>query len=186
MTDDSAPKVHWKVEQKELREENARLKAQLAGEAPPVTETVGAPTEVEGFSPEPVFIDRVLAEVAAGLDFRGGSMSNVIEKIYERVAYVRKTRRIIVDLAKRLGFDEEWPTLAAMGLSGSTGLPVVPKVKPAPSNAPAVVIDAPAMPTNSKPNAAAILAAFGNPKKGIAAEVSQRPEPARELATAAT
>lgn len=139
---------------------------------------------------EEEFIDRTLTEIAAGLDFRGGSMGNVVEKLYERLDAVVKTRRIIVEVLDQIGPGERWPQFIALERNGSTGerkarishtpFPGTQTPKaPAPEVPP--VTDGGMPIRQSHPTRDEILQAVtgGDPRAGILREVEARPEPVR-------
>ncbi len=92
-----------------------------AGVVPCVAEMT--PLPVSRWISEEEFIDKALVQAAASLDFKGGSMTGVVEKLYERTDAIVKVRRVVMEVLESVGPGEPWPQYARLNRNPNTGLP---------------------------------------------------------------
>lgn len=143
-----------------------------------------------GFCSEQEFIDDTLSKIAASIEFKGGTLNNIVEKIYERLDAVLKARRVVVEIVQDLGEGATWPQWMALNRNGSTGAKLPPRPEPAPRVVPvAPSVTEGGMPVRSaRPSSAEILStvAGGDPRAAVRQDLSvraaaARPEPAPVL-----
>jgi hypothetical protein len=151
---------HWSVE---LREENARLRAEVealrarlaAGEGGDGATATASGVALSVLAPAPApsdwrdsdewrFIEKAIAETE--VDFKSGAVTGMFKKLYQLLQFKVVLWRAMREVVPQVGVGGPWPQFVALGRSEDTG---ARKVERAPVTPPEAEAEAPAPPMHA-------------------------------------